>query len=123
MKIYGNAVEDILTRTMEAFVSRDEKKILTIEPLEEVIDKINKDVKKRHIKRLRKGKCTIEMGFILSDVLTSYERVADHCSNIAACLMEVNDDAFDIHEYKLDIENKEEFEMSFKKLKEKYMLP
>ena len=103
LEIFSNALKEVVDLSFDVFKQAE--------------------LKRRHIKRLRKGKCTIEMGFILSDVLTNYERVADHCSNIAACLMEVNDDAFDIHEYKLDIENKEEFEMSFKKLKEKYMLP
>ena len=124
MKIYGNAVEDILTRTMEAFVSRDEKKILTIEPLEEVIDKINKDVKKRHIKRLRKGKCTIELGLILSDVATNYERVSDHCSNIAVCLIQMQDSELEAHSYMNHLKDGEDlsFEKQVEVFAEKYNL-
>ena len=123
LEIFSNALKEVVDLSFDVFKTEDLTRAAQVEPLEEEIDYLQAELKRRHIKRLRKGKCTIEMGFILSDVLTSYERVADHCSNIAACLMEVNDDAFDIHEYKLDIENKEEFEMSFKKLKEKYMLP
>lgn len=123
LEIFSNALKEVVDLTFDVFKTEDLTRAAQVEPLEEEIDYLQAELKRRHIKRLRKGKCTIEMGFILSDVLTSYERVADHCSNIAACLMEVNDDAFDIHEYKLDIENKEDFEMSFKKLKEKYMLP
>lgn len=123
LEIFSNALKEVVDLTFDIFKTEDLTRAAQVEPLEEEIDYLQAELKRRHIKRLRKGKCTIEMGFILSDVLTSYERVADHCSNIAACLMEVNDDAFDIHEYKLDIENKEDFEMSFKKLKEKYMLP
>lgn len=58
--------------------------------MEEVIDGLSLDVKQRHVRRLRKGKCTIELGFILSDVITNFERVSDHCSNIAVCLVQVN---------------------------------
>lgn len=124
MQIYGNAIEDILTRTMEAFVSQDKKKILTIEPLEEVIDKINKDVKKRHIKRLRKGKCTIELGLILSDVATNYERVSDHCSNIAVCLIQMQDSELEAHSYMNHLKDGEDlsFEKQVEVFAEKYNL-
>ena len=67
--------------------------------MEEVIDSLNLEIKARHVKRLRKGKCTIELGFILSDITTNFERVADHCSNIAVCLLEVNENEFDTHAY------------------------
>ncbi len=99
MHIYGSAVEEILNRALGAFISGDEQKALTVEPLEEVIDDLNKNVKKRHIKRLRKGKCTIELGLILSDLATNYERVADHCSNIAVCLIQEQDTELEAHNY------------------------
>lgn len=70
-----------------------------VEPLEEVIDELNLELKARHIRRLRKGKCTIELGFILSDITTNYERVADHCSNIAVCLIQIRENGFETHEY------------------------
>ena len=99
MGIYGSAVEEILDRTVGAFTCGSEREALTVEPLEEVIDELNKEIKKRHIKRLRKGKCTIELGLLLSDIATSYERVADHCSNIAVCLIQEQDTELEAHSY------------------------
>ncbi len=97
--IYTNAVEDILERALGAFIVGDEEQAFTVEPLEEVIDVLNKNVKKRHVKRLRKGKCTIELGLILSDIATNYERVADHCSNIALYLIQEQDTELEAHNY------------------------
>ncbi|MBO5522442.1 MAG: Na/Pi cotransporter family protein, partial [Roseburia sp.] len=91
MRIYGDAIADILNRTTKAFVEGDDDLARTVEPLEEVIDEINKDVKKNHMKRLRKGKCTIELGLVLSDLAMNYERVADHCSNIAVYMLQLSD--------------------------------
>ena len=71
----------------------------TVEPLEEVIDELNKDVKKNHMKRLRKGKCTIELGLVLSDLAMNYERVADHCSNIAVYMMQLTDTQLEEHSF------------------------
>ncbi len=124
MRIYSSAVKDILERTVEAFVSGDENQALTVEPLEEVIDTLNKNVKKRHIKRLRKGKCTIELGLILSDIATNYERVADHCSNIAVCLIQVQDTELEAHSYVSQLKDGENssFEKQVELLEEKYSL-
>ncbi len=124
MRIYGNAVEDILDRTISAFISSDEQQALTVEPLEEVIDELNKNVKKRHIKRLRKGKCTIELGLILSDIATNYERVSDHCSNIAVCLIQVQDTELEAHSYVNHLKDGENlsFEKQVELLEEKYSL-
>ena len=70
-----------------------------IEPFEEAIDRIQKDMKKRHTKRLRKGKCTAEMGFVLSDITSNYERIADHCSNLAISVMQLYENDTFAHEY------------------------
>ena len=102
LAVFTNAVRDIVDVSFEVFENEDIKKAAQVEPLEEVIDYLQKEVKQRHVKRLQKGKCTIEMGFVLSDVITSYERVSDHCSNIAVCLMQVNEDGYDTHEYLKD---------------------
>lgn len=99
LRVLMDAVEEIVTTSISAFENYDLKLAFEVEPLEEVIDDINTEMKGRHIKRLRKGKCTIEMGFVLSDVTTNLERVADHCSNIAVCLLQVNEENFDTHEY------------------------
>lgn len=124
MQVYGSAVEDILNRAVLAFIHTDEKQALTVEPLEQVIDKLNKDVKKRHMKRLRKGKCTIELGLILSDIATNYERVADHCSNIAVCLIQIQDAELEAHSYVNQLKEgmDVDFEMQMEFFEEKYRL-
>ena len=96
-----------------------------MEPLEEVIDYLNEEVKKRHVKRLRKGKCTIELGFIVSDITTAYERVSDHCSNIAVCMIEVSENEFDTHEYMLSLKGKsgDAFEKEVARIQSGYVLP
>lgn len=123
MDIYGKAIEDILDRTVSAFVNGDEKTAMTVEPLEEVIDRLNKDVKKRHIKRLRKGKCTIELGLVLSDIATNYERVADHCSNIAVCLIQEQDTELEAHSYVTHLKEEDfSFEKQVEFLEARYSL-
>lgn len=99
LTVFRKAVDDIMNTTVEVFTDNDLDKAKKIEPLEEAIDYINGEVKKRHIKRLRKGKCTIELGFILSDITTSFERISDHCSNIAVCILQIHENVFDTHEY------------------------
>lgn len=124
MQIYACAIKDILDRTVHALVFGDEARAMTVEPLEEVIDELNKEVKKRHIKRLRKGKCTIELGLILSDVAANYERIADHCSNIAICMLQEQEMQLEAHSYKSYLKESEEifYETQVKELKGKYML-
>ena len=107
----------------KVFEKEDISKAAFVEPLEEVIDDLQVEVKKRHVKRLQKGKCTIEMGFVLSDVVTSYERIADHCSNIAVCLLQVDKDGYDTHGYLKDVKHNEFFNNQYEEYKEKYMLP
>ena len=96
-----------------------------VEPLEEVIDLLNAEMKKRHIKRLRKGECTIEMGFILADITTDLERVADHCSNIAVSLLEIGEDELGTHEYLDSLKGAEhpEFGRAVEEFRGKYRLP
>lgn len=90
LQVFRRAVQDVLSITVQSFCEGDLEKARQVEPLEEVIDRLHIEIKRRHVKRLRKGKCTIELGFILSDITTDFERVSDHCSNIAVCLLEVN---------------------------------
>lgn len=125
LTIFTGAVKDIVNTSVLVFQEEDLKLAYMVEPLEEVIDYLNAEVKKRHIKRLRKGKCTIEMGFVLSDITTNYERVSDHCSNIALCLLQLNEDNFDTHEYQDNITSKDNvmFMSEVKRLKEHYQLP
>ncbi len=93
------AVRDILERTVDAFQKVDVYGAKKIEPMEEVIDELVREVKARHIARLREGTCTIEYGFVLDELLISYERVADHCSNIAVAIVEIAENKFDTHAY------------------------
>jgi len=125
LAIFISAVKDIVNTSLLVFQEEDLKLAGMIEPLEEVIDYLNSEVKKRHIKRLRKGKCTIEMGFILSDLTTNFERVSDHCSNIALCLLQLNEENFETHEYQDTITSKDNagFAAEVKRLGEHYRLP
>lgn len=124
MQIYADALTDILQRTTESFINEDVKLARTVEPLEEVIDSLNKEVKKHHMKRLNKGKCTIALGLILSDLAMNYERVADHCSNIAVYMMQLKDDQLEEHSFtgKLDAAESEEFDKTRAFFKSKYQL-
>lgn len=97
--IFSDSVYDIVDMSVRIFESGDTQAAKDVEPLGQVIDNINKEVKKRQIKRLRKGKNTIESGFVMTDISTAYERIADHCSNIAVCVMQVNENGFETHEY------------------------
>ncbi len=125
LTVFTRAVKDILNTSIQVFKDEDLRLAATVEPMEEVIDHINSEIKKRHIKRLRKGKCTIEMGFVLSDISTNYERVSDHCSNIALCLLQLNEEDFDTHEFQYHMTDKDnvEFAARVKKLQEQYQLP
>ncbi len=125
LRVFMDAVREIMTTTIVALDTRDLKLAANVEPLEDIIDGINAEMKSRHIKRLRKGKCTIENGFVLADVTTSLERVADHCSNIAVCMLQINEENFETHEYlgTLKESHDADYEAHLKIYKEKYALP
>jgi len=124
-RVFASAVEDIVEQSFSAYINHDETVARQIEPLEEVIDHIHAEVKKRHIKRLRTGECTIEMGFILSDLSTSLERISDHCSNLAVSVIQLSDDEIAMHGYleALDKKNNEWFQKKYQEYKEIYELP
>ncbi|MGN0353085.1 MAG: Na/Pi cotransporter family protein [Roseburia sp.] len=124
LSVFGAAVADIVNRTTTAFAKNDETLARTVEPLEEVIDGLNKTVKKHHMKRLRKGKCTIELGLVLSDIAMNYERVADHCSNIAVCLIQLRDTQIEQHNFteQLGEAETEQFNLQVKHFKKQYDL-
>lgn len=123
--IFTGAVKDIINTAIQVFQEENLELAGMVEPMEEVIDYLNSEIKKRHIKRLRKGKCTIELGFVLSDITTNYERVSDHCSNIALCLLQLNEENFETHEYQVNLSSKdnEMFMSEVKRLREYYALP
>ena len=118
------AINEILNITLESFANDNLDKAIIVEPLEQVVDHLKELLRKRHIKRLRKGECTIELGFDLTDILTDFERVSDHCSNIAACMLEIAHDEFDVHEYLRSVKggNEEEFNHYFDYYRMKYSL-
>ena len=118
----SRAVGEILSNTVTAFENEDLALAKKIEPLEQVIDRIKFKLKQRHIARLQSGECTIEAGFIFSDFITNCERVADHCSNVAVCLIQVAEDSFDTHEYLQNVRAHGDvsFDEEYKMYKEKY---
>ena len=99
LEILTAAVSEIMDMALEAFLKNDPILAAKVEPLEEVVDTLKEQLRNRHILRLQKGECTIELGFVWSDLLTNLERVADHCSNIAGCIIEMAHDSLDVHEY------------------------
>lgn len=120
-----NAVTEIINMSIDSFINSDVALAKEVEPLEDVIDQLRSDLKNRHIERLRQGICTIELGFILQDLLTNFERVSDHCSNIAVCLIQIKENSLDTHEYMNELKRleKSEFMDEFNVYKDKYALP
>lgn len=123
--IFSGLIREIVDTSVQVFETEDAELAREVEPMEEVVDGLNDEIKKRHIKRLRKGKCTIELGFALSDITTNFERVADHCSNIAISLIQIPDDAYSSHEYVENLERGEDsqYHEALIRYTEKYMLP
>lgn len=121
--IISDAVKEILDLAVDAFIDDDVVTATHVEPLEEVIDNLKVELKTNHIDRLRNGVCTIEIGFVFSDLITNFERVADHCSNIAVCLIQIARDSFDTHKYLSGVKKygensfKEQYEMYSEKYK------
>lgn len=116
------AVREVLWNAREGFVNDDFNMAASVEPLEEVIDDLRDAIKLHHIVRLQNNECTMEMGFILSDLLTNCERVADHCSNIAGCMLELSTEkSLDMHKYLYDLKHgNPEFDRRYQEYKEKY---
>ncbi len=125
IKVMTNALREILDIAFTAFVDNDYALADKVEPLEQVIDNLRDKLKKRHVNRLRDGECTIELGFIFTDLLTNYERVSDHCSNIAVCMIQVNKESFETHEYLHEIRGYEfgQYRQEYESFKQKYALP
>ncbi len=99
LEVIKNALKEILDLSLKSFIDNDLNSAVMVEPLEQVVDLLKDTIKKQHINRLRHQECTIEMGFILSDLLTNMERISDHCSNIAGCVLEISHENMDVHEY------------------------
>lgn len=125
LKIMIKALMEIVEDTTEAFEKEDYLKATKVEPLEETIDYLSQQLKMRHVKRLRDGECTIELGFVLSDLTTNFERISDHCSNVAIALIQSRTDGYEAHEYAAEVhqDSNPEFQKDYKAFREKYMLP
>mgnify|MGYP004552659381 FL=1 len=125
LQIFSKAVSDIVEMSVSIFENEDVEEAKHVEPFEEAIDVIQKEMKKRHTKRLRKGKCTVELGFVLSDITNNYERIADHCSNIAISVMQLKEDETHAHEYVDTLPKGEgsEFDIRLHNYLKKYELP
>lgn len=124
LDVMYKAIDEIIGLAIKAFRDNDLYSAYLVEPLEEVVDQLRTKLKSRHIKRLQKGTCSMETGFIYIDLLTSLERVSDHCSNVAVCLIQVNDDNFETHEYLRTVKTSgDEFDTYVEKYLEKYSLP
>ncbi|MCR5731375.1 MAG: Na/Pi cotransporter family protein [Sphaerochaetaceae bacterium] len=119
------AVKDIINLTIKTFSNNDVKNAANIEPLEQVIDDLVLQIKQRHVERLRKGDCSMEAGLFLEDLVTNYERVSDHCSNIAVTMIEIQAGGMDMHEYLEDRVKGSDplFIKEYSRLKSIYILP
>ena len=123
--VISKAVSEILDITAASYTANDVKFASKVEPLEQVIDSLISGTKSNHITRLQKGFCTIELGFVLSDLLNNYARVSDHCSNIAVAIIETSHSSFGTHEYlnSLKASDDANFQKEFNIFQEKYSLP
>ncbi len=122
LKNLGDAVKEIISLATNAYASMDTSLAQKVEPLEQVIDLLTQDVRLHHVDRLQSGDCTIENGFVLADILNNYERISDHCSNIAVAVLEADLDLFDPHEYLRSVKSMENpaFKTLFTQYQEKY---
>lgn len=123
LTVLTDALIEIIIITVDAYSNNDVEKASHVEPLEQVIDRLTEKVRKRHINRLKAGECTIELGFILSDILNNFERISDHCSNIAVAVIEAEKDEFEAHNYLSTVKSgNEDFDSEYNQYKEKYKL-
>ncbi len=126
--VLERAVHDILDHTTEAFINQDLYMATKIEPVEQVVDGLVREVKSRHVRRLRGGQCSVNYGFVLDDMLTSYERVADHCSNIAVEMLQTAEGRMDAHGYlgalkAGELDESAKYEERFAEYKARYIFP
>ena len=105
LHICMDAVAEIARLTREALLNSDPQEACKVEPLEDVIDLLTRDLKARHVQRLQAGKCTLELGFIYNDCINNFERVADHCSNLAITVLEETGNQVHPHDYLLHLKD------------------
>jgi phosphate:Na+ symporter len=123
LNVLLSAVDEILDLSFQAFLNHDKEAALQVEPLEQVIDRLKEQLRTRHILRMQQGQCTMDAGFVWSDLLTGLERTADHCSNIAGCILDMDHHDMNFHGLLREIRNdSEEFRQSYKEYMGKYKL-
>jgi len=121
--VISSAVNDVLSLATDAFLNDSVEFAKNVEPLEQVIDKLKLKIKNNHIGRMQNGTCSIELGFILSELLNNFARIADHCSNIAVCLIEISHGSFETHEYLNDVKySDDDFKEQYSLYKQMYVL-
>ena len=124
LTVITSAVQEIVHVSSQAFIEKDQQLALRVEPLEELIDGLCDEMKLHHVQRIQAGECTLTQGFVFNDLLTNLERIADHCSNIAVAMIELEMDSFDTHEYLSSLRKTHDrsFEDYFKEYRQRYSL-
>lgn len=125
LRVMFEAVNEISHNAITAFMNNDLELAYKVEPLEELIDNLCDEMKLHHVDRLQKGVCTLDQGFVFNDLLTNYERVADHCSNIAVAIIELDSDSFDTHEYIISLKKlrSHSFDRYYTEYSKRFTLP
>ncbi len=121
--IMVSAVGEIIDLTINAFSSDDVKMANKVEPLEDVIDRLRNDLKNRHIRRMQEGRCSVNQGFVFTDYITSLEKISDHCANVAAAIIELHDENYDVHNVMSMRRDRDEYKEMYVSFSKKYALP
>ena len=120
LELMCSATREIVELSKKALVTSDSKIAIKVEPLEQLIDEMKEHLRDRHILRLQDGSCTVDAGFIWSDILTDLERISDHCSNIAACVIDSENSNMNLHESVREMKENSEYELTYSFYKDKY---
>lgn len=123
LEVLTRAIREITATAVSAYVDENTAKAKLVEPLEAVVDDMIRELKLRHVERLRGGRCSVEHGFVFSDILNNMERVADHCSNLAVCVIELKQDEYNAHEYLNRATGMSEFTDMYREAGERFALP
>ena len=123
LEVLMRAIREIVATAVSAYVDENASKAKLVEPLEAVVDDMIRELKLRHVARLREGRCSVEHGFVFSDILNNLERVADHCSNLAVCVIELKQDEYNAHEYLSRATGMSEFADMYREAGKRFELP
>ncbi len=124
MAVLESVIQDILDKTLYVFKNNDLEQAMKVEPLEQVVDDLVRSMRDRHIYRLQQGTCSVNAGFVLQDLLVNYERIADHCSNVAAAMVEMAGNKYSVHQYVDHLRNSDDkFDKRYEKYGRRYVLP